>query len=212
MKTYLSIFFTLFALAVSGNAMTSFNVNLMQPDSIFQQVDRVPYLKHHRNSLTRQIHKSLQYPSLMKLQGVEGVVQVECLITPDGKLENCRIFKGVADTLDEEAIRVVYGLGAWAPAMRNGRPVAYRMLIPVDFVLTDSERESAKALTPIDFENKPPLFVLDGKIVDGIVQIDSYNVRTIRVSKGDKAVERYGVKAKHGVVEITTKPGTPPVR
>ena len=52
-----------------------------------------------------------------------------------------------------------------------------------------------------------PLFILDGKEVDrdAIKDLDSDDIETMNVLKGEKAKEKYGEKAKDGVIEITTK-------
>lgn len=52
-----------------------------------------------------------------------------------------------------------------------------------------------------------PLYVIDGKEVDKskIKNIDKNTIKSINVLKGDSAIEKYGDKAKDGVVEITTK-------
>lgn len=181
-------------------------------DSVYNTVDQKPYLKNNRKGLDKQIRKTTVYPSLMKLQGVEGVVIVECVITSGGQMENCRIAQSVSPELDQEAIRVVSSLGPWVPANVNGIPVASRLSMPVPFSLSESDRNVVNALKPIDFQNKPPLFILDGKMVDGLINMESYNVRTIRVIKGSKAIDRYGDSARFGVVEITSKRGTPPVK
>jgi len=49
--------------------------------------------------------------------------------------------------------------------------------------------------------------IVDGKEMEGgsIEDIDPKTIETINVYKGDKAVEKYGEKAKDGVVEIKTK-------
>jgi hypothetical protein len=52
-----------------------------------------------------------------------------------------------------------------------------------------------------------PLIIMDGKEVpDGKMEdLDHENIETIEVLKGSKAVEKYGEKAKDGVVIITSK-------
>ena len=59
----------------------------------------------------------------------------------------------------------------------------------------------------IDSDGKKPLFVVDGKeIKDGKLEdIDPNYIETIEIFKGDKAVEKYGEKAKDGVILIKTK-------
>jgi beta-lactamase regulating signal transducer with metallopeptidase domain len=52
-----------------------------------------------------------------------------------------------------------------------------------------------------------PLFILDGKEItkEDMEKVSPENIASVNVWKGDKAVEKYGEKAKDGVVEITTK-------
>ena len=52
-----------------------------------------------------------------------------------------------------------------------------------------------------------PLFYIDGKKSDAkaIKILDESTIKSMNVIKGDKAIEKYGKEAKHGVIEIITK-------
>ena len=52
-----------------------------------------------------------------------------------------------------------------------------------------------------------PLFYIDGKksTSKDVEELDKSSIRSVDVSKGSDAVKKYGKKAEHGVVEITTK-------
>lgn len=53
-----------------------------------------------------------------------------------------------------------------------------------------------------------PLIVVDGEIKDADFQMDSINpgdIASVQVWKGEKAIEKFGEKAKNGVIEITLK-------
>ncbi|MBO0341755.1 M56 family metallopeptidase [Flagellimonas profundi] len=54
-----------------------------------------------------------------------------------------------------------------------------------------------------------PLYIIDGKKVKSkdLEKISPEDIENVNVFKGDKAIEKYGKKAKNGVVEITTKKG-----
>ena len=59
----------------------------------------------------------------------------------------------------------------------------------------------------ISDDGEKPLMIVDGKeMTEGSMEdIDPEDIATIDVLKGDKAVEKYGEKAKNGVVIIKTK-------
>ncbi len=60
----------------------------------------------------------------------------------------------------------------------------------------------------IDAEKgEKPLYVIDGKVANEkkMKALSPKDIASVNVWKGDKAVEKYGKKAKDGVVEITTK-------
>ena len=59
----------------------------------------------------------------------------------------------------------------------------------------------------IDSDGENPLFIVDGKEIENgkMEDFDANNIEKVEVLKGDKAVEKYGEKAKNGVILITTK-------
>ncbi|WMJ74559.1 TonB family protein [Cytophagaceae bacterium ABcell3] len=85
------------------------------------------------------IQQKIQYTSLAIRNEIEGVVYVSFTITPEGKLANIHVKKGLPGYgLDEEAIKAVEECGfGWQPAMQNGRRIARSMIIPVKFTLPD---------------------------------------------------------------------------
>jgi outer membrane receptor protein involved in Fe transport len=55
-------------------------------------------------------------------------------------------------------------------------------------------------------DGKKPLFVVDGKVTDiDLNTIDPSSIQSITVIKDIRATDKYGEKAKYGVIEITTK-------
>jgi protein TonB len=74
--------------------------------------------------------------------GIEGKVFVEFIVDKDGKLTNIKVVRGIGGGCDEEAIRVISRMPNWKPGKQRGMPVKVRMIIPIHFVLEDSERKS----------------------------------------------------------------------
>ncbi len=84
------------------------------------------------------------------------------------------------------------------------------------FIIKDSDDEedieimegNGEAFFFIDSEKgEKPLYIIDGKEVNEkkFKSLSPKEIATVNVWKGDKAIEKYGKKAKDGVVEITTK-------
>ncbi len=71
--------------------------------------------------------------------------------------------------------------------------------------LAKKEEEKARTVWKQDYGQPQPLFVLDGKEVSNISDVDPNTIKEVNVLKGDAARKLYGEKADNGVVIITTK-------
>jgi TonB-dependent SusC/RagA subfamily outer membrane receptor len=87
-----------------------------------------------------------------------------------------------------------------------------RVSVPVVFSLTPEEKDFISTMQRMGLDQKLPLFVIDNKKVRSRIHLPSYNVESIRVLKGQSAIDQFGEEGENGVVLITTKRGTPPVR
>ncbi len=54
-------------------------------------------------------------------------------------------------------------------------------------------------------DNMKPLFVIDGRVVDEIEDLDPSDIEQIEVLKGKSAKDKYGKDGRDGVIKITTK-------
>ncbi len=88
-----------------------------------------------RLELLRYISTSIRYPIVAAENGIEGKVFVEFVVSPQGKVTNTRIIRGVHPALDEEAIRVVDNLPDFSPGLQRGKPVRVQYSVPIRFVL-----------------------------------------------------------------------------
>jgi len=73
------------------------------------------------------------YPEIAKQSRIEGVVIIEAIIGPDGKVENARVLRS-QPFLDQAALEAVR---AWeyTPTLLNGRPTPVIMTVTVRFDL-----------------------------------------------------------------------------
>ena len=80
------------------------------------------------------------------------------------------------------------------------------MDVNVEVIEGDHEKGKNKMMF-ISEDGAQPLMIVDGKEVEGgsLEDMDPETIETVNVYKGDKAIEKYGAKAKNGVVVIKTK-------
>lgn len=88
-------------------------------------------------ALNKFITENLHYPQISKDMGVEGVVNVQFSVMPDGSIGSIKIVRMVDPDLEQEAIRIVKKMPAWIPADKDGTPVEATATVSVPFVLDD---------------------------------------------------------------------------
>ncbi len=181
-------------------------------DSVYTIVDRIPVFKGRPSNTTRFINRHMIYPDDAWRNGIEGVVIVSFVVSKDGSIVDPRIEKSLDPLLDIEALRLVGLMDKWQAGKKNGKVVHTKMSLPIIFSLSDEEKEFVNTLKKYDLNENPPLYIIDGKMVKSRIHLPSYNIKSIRVVKGESAIEKYGAEANNGVVIISTKRGTPPLR
>ena len=208
MKRWYLLFLFVFAVGMTGfiNDVDGQNIDVKT------DVDHAPKFKGKPSKPVKFFEKYLSYPDEARLKMIEGIVDVSFIVSEDGKLLEPNIEKGVDPLLDNEALRVVSKMEEWRPAKKDGEKVDARVVLSVPFRLSEDEKMLMETFREYGLTEEMPLFVIDDKIVNTYVEVPHYNVKSVRVMKGEKAIDRFGEKARNGVVIITTKRGTPPVR
>jgi len=78
-----------------------------------------------------------RYPRLAREMGREGTVVLSLTIDDKGILQDVEVVESAGFGFDEEALRAVRA-SKFKPAVRSGKPVASRALLPVRFLLRGS--------------------------------------------------------------------------
>lgn len=79
------------------------------------------------------IAKHIRYPRQSFENNKEGKVFVKVVIDMEGNKKELSIYKGQADELNNEALRVLGLIPKWLPAMNNGIPYESSIVIPITF-------------------------------------------------------------------------------
>ena len=66
---------------------------------------------------------------------VEGNVFVEFVVDTDGKIKDVKIVRGLCESCDKEALRLVKNMPTWTPGKENEKTVKTRMVLPIKFRL-----------------------------------------------------------------------------
>jgi TonB family protein len=101
-------------------------------DQLFQQ----PQFKGGLEAMMNFIRGNMKYPKPARRAGIEGTVYVQFVVGKIGQVQDVNVLRGVAQILDEEAVRVVREMtGLWDAGKERGKPVYVRYVLPLKFRL-----------------------------------------------------------------------------
>lgn len=84
-------------------------------------------------NMNRYFRENTQYPQVASEMYLEGTVYVQFKVIQDGSIEEVTVVRGVHESLDKEAIRVVRSMPKWGPAETGGRRVSRLVMVPIRF-------------------------------------------------------------------------------
>jgi len=185
---------------------------------VFDVVEEMPQYPGGPQALFKFLSENVHYPAEAEKAGIQGRVIATFVVEKDGSISQPTVVKSVNPLLDAEAIRVISAMPNWIPGKQNGKVVRVKYTVPLSFNLDAGEEEidhlcrEDGTIVEIDIEKGDttivkPLFIVDGKVMDGR-KVYSINPKTIEryyMQNGQEAIEKYGDKAKGGVVLITLK-------
>ena len=102
----------------------------------FQLVEKKPSFQGgDANEFSKWVNSRLVYPEIAKENGVQGRVTLQFTVEADGRVTNVRVLRGVDESLDKEAVRVVSSSPKWTPGRQRDRAVKVTYTFPVIFQL-----------------------------------------------------------------------------
>ena len=88
-----------------------------------------------RTFMEKWVYQYLKYPKYAQENGIQGRVLVTFVINEKGEVKDAKITRGVHETLDDEAIRVVSASPKWRPGRHRGKKVKTALTVAVEFKL-----------------------------------------------------------------------------
>lgn len=104
-------------------------------DDVFNIVEDMPEFPGGEEALRRYIARNVSYPDYAKKNGIQGKVYVSFVVEKDGSVGRSKVVRGVAPSLDAEALRVMKESPKWTPGKQRGQAVAVSYTVPINFAL-----------------------------------------------------------------------------
>lgn len=105
----------------------------VSPDSIYINTDSRPVFTGGDAGLVAYLRKNIRYPDAALRQQVSGRVYVSFVLNREGRVTDAHVVRGPGCGLNEEALRLVWLMPSWAPALQQGQPVRVACTIPINF-------------------------------------------------------------------------------
>lgn len=175
---------------------------------VYDVVETPPSFPGGQTELMKLIAQSVRYPVDAYRDRVQGRVVMQFVVDKDGKVTLPTVVRGVCESIDEEAKRVVMQLPDFIPGKLRGEPVAVRYTLPVLFKLTNKKGTVSRCAgsQPINVNEAIAIasgvtVLVNGKKVDGIDNMDPKSIQSIDVVKTDPQYPK-------GLIKITLKDDT----
>ena len=96
-------------------------------------VEEMPSFPGGMDAMKTWIYGNIHIQTGMDFKTVTEPIYVIYTVGASGKVSDVKVRKAVSPLFDAEAIRVVSSMPDWKPGSQNGKPVAVRMQLPIDF-------------------------------------------------------------------------------
>ncbi|MBR5073263.1 MAG: M56 family metallopeptidase, partial [Bacteroidales bacterium] len=121
----------------AGKTVTVTKADVSEDEAVpFSLLENKPTFQGgNANAFSEWVNSHLKYPDAAKAAGEQGRVTLQFTVGADGVVSNVKVLRGVSETLDAEALRVVSSSPDWEPGQINGKPVPVIYTFPVVFKL-----------------------------------------------------------------------------
>lgn len=136
---------TAFVLAPDGHADVKqrHTVNVTESPKVqvsidvyeYDSVDVHPQFPGGEMALVRFINDERRYPKRAYSEGIEGRVLCSFVVNADGSLSHISVIKGVEESLNREAVRILSKMPNWEAGEIDESPVPVYCILPIPFRL-----------------------------------------------------------------------------
>lgn len=96
-------------------------------------VDRQPRFPGGDNAMISFINNERRYPREAYHEGIEGRVLCSFIVNEDGSISHISVLRGVEESLNREAVRIISRMPAWEAGTIDDTPVPVYCILPIPF-------------------------------------------------------------------------------
>ncbi len=94
--------------------------------------------------MLEHIYRNIKYPKTAVENGVEGMIVISFLISPEGKITAPKVVRTIGGGCDEAGLEVLNSMPDWIPAEHDGEKVWMQFNLPIRFKLQDGNGKKKK--------------------------------------------------------------------
>jgi len=98
-------------------------------ETIYKKTEVPPEFVGGKDALNQYFNDNIKYPEDVQ----RGNVYIAFVVTKEGSIRDARIVKGINESCDKEALRLINNMPAWDPGMDKGKIVSSVYGLPVIF-------------------------------------------------------------------------------
>ena len=106
-----------------------------EEQKIHVRVEKVPEFPGGLEALNRYLVRNIKYPLLAQENGIQGRVVCQFVVNTDGSIVDIEVVRGVEESLDKEAVRVIKSMPKWIPGRHGGKAVRVKFTQMIRFKL-----------------------------------------------------------------------------
>lgn len=134
-------------------------IKAMKNDTVPGKValDRNTYFRDGFRWTENYFYSEIKYPIEALAADIQGKLRVSFTVDENGDIRDAEIVDGLGYGIDEEALRVIQNMPKWHSAIKNGKPVAVRVTMGIDFypALASGRRKSDIELRSENYDKVP---------------------------------------------------------
>lgn len=98
-------------------------------ETIYKKTEVPPEFVGGKEALFKYMNENIQYSEDVE----RGNVYVAFVVTKEGGIRDTRVVKGINESCDKEALRLIKNMPAWDPGMQKGKIVSSVYGLPIIF-------------------------------------------------------------------------------